>query len=380
MKILLIHQYYKTPQTGGAIRSYYIAKYLVSQGHEVSVITAYNEKEYSLKKEEGILVHYLPIYYTNHLSFFSRMHAFVRYVWQARKLLKKIDKPDINYVISTPLTTGLIAIYAKRKYGIPYIFEVGDLWPEAPIQLGVLKNSILKNLARKLEKRIYKQAREIIGLSPDIAKNIEKKTGKKAHVITNFADTTFFTPSDPRSDEFIIGYVGTIGLANHLEYLLQVAEVSATNPKIKFVIMGSGAQLEKIKKEARHKKLTNIEFVNPGDKQAAKNVIEQLSAMFISFKNVPVLATGSPNKFFDALAAGKLTIINFEGWIKELVEAHACGFYYPPDKPEEFLIKLQPYLDELHKLKNAQNNARALAEQFTLNKQLPTLLEVIKHV
>lgn len=380
MKILLIHQYYKTPQTGGAIRSYYIAKYLVSQGHDVSVITAYNEKEYSVKKEEGILVHYLPIYYTNHLSFFSRMHAFVRYVWQARKLLKKIDKPDINYVISTPLTTGLIAIYAKRKYGIPYIFEVGDLWPEAPIQLGVLKNSILKNLARKLEKRIYKQAHEIIGLSPDIAKNIEKKTGKKVHVITNFADTTFFTPSDPRTDDFIIGYVGTIGLANHLEYLLQIAQVSTANRKIKFVIMGSGAQLEKIKKEAELKKLTNIEFVNPGDKQAAKNVIEQLSAMFISFKNVPVLATGSPNKFFDALAAGKLTIINFEGWIKELVEDQECGFYYHPDKPDQFLHKLQPYLDDIHRLKEAQSNARALAEQFTLNKQLPTLLKVIKHV
>ena len=151
MRILIIHQYYKTPKTGGAIRSYHIARYLASQGHQIEIITAYNDSGYFKEVDGNVTVHHLPIYYSNHLSFWSRIKAFVKYVWLSCRFLKKIERPDLNYVISTPLTTGMIALYAKWRYKIPYVFEVGDLWPAAPIQLGVIKNGLIKNglLARK---------------------------------------------------------------------------------------------------------------------------------------------------------------------------------------------------------------------------------------
>lgn len=391
MKIVIIHQYYKTPEEGGAIRSYYIAKHLAALGHEVNVITAFNDKKYQVKKDDRVTIHYLPVYYTNHLSFLSRIHAFYRFVKKSIDLLKKLQPVDLNYVITTPLTTGLIAQYAKRKYGTPYIFEVGDLWPDAPVSLGVLKNGLLKKLAYKLEKSSYKNSCELVALSPDIKSAIEQKvSGRNVEVITNFADTAFFGPADKLEsllkkysveNKFVITYTGTVGMANHLEYMLDVAELAQKNKKnIRFLIAGSGARWEAVREKASKRELGNITFIDFLDKEGVKEILHVSDAVFISFKNSPVLATGSPNKFFDGLAAGKLIIINFKGWIGELVEKHKCGFSYPPESPQAFLDQVEPYINDSQLLHQAQASARQLAENFTPETQLNKLTRLIKKI
>ncbi|MEM7110393.1 MAG: glycosyltransferase family 4 protein, partial [Bacteroidota bacterium] len=228
MNIALIHQYFRTPEEGGGIRSYYIANYLTRLGHDVRVITAYNKRTYTVRSVNDFKVHYLPIYYANHLRFWSRIHAFWLFAYNAYRVLKTIGSIDLNYVISTPLTTGLVAILAKKRMGIRYIFEVGDLWPEAPVQLGVLKNPLLVSLAKKLEKRTYAHAQSIVALSTDIKQYIaEIETATNIEVITNMADTALFRPSTkPTNEKFTIGYLGTFGLANHLEYLVEAIKAA----------------------------------------------------------------------------------------------------------------------------------------------------------
>lgn len=380
MRILIIHQYYKTPKTGGAIRSYHIARHLAKHGHQVEVITAYNDSGYFKEIHDNVTVHRLPVYYSNHLTFYSRIKAFVKYVWLSCRFLKTIEKPDLNYVISTPLTTGIIALYAKWRYKVPYIFEVGDLWPAAPIQLGVIKNVLLKNLAYWLEKKVYNNAKSIIGLSPDITKYIAQKTSTPTAVVTNFSDTAFFTPTDskPITDKFRIGYFGTVGLANRLEYLLDAAEVCVNNNQIEFIVMGGGAQYERIVDEAGRRSLSNIIFKKAADKDDVKIEMAKVDAVYVSFANVDVLSTGSPNKFFDGLAAGKLIILNFGGWLKDEVEEAQCGFSYDPHNPKQFLKELTPFLNNMGLIKAAQTNARELAvDQFSLEKQLVKLQEAI---
>ena len=377
MNIVLIHQYFKTPEEGGGIRSYYIADYLTRLGHNVQVITAYNEPRYAVKPINGYQVHYLPIYYTNHLSFWSRIHAFWLFAYNAYRVLKKIGPVDLNYVISTPLTTGLIAILAKKRMGIPYIFEVGDLWPEAPIQLGVLRNLLLIRLAKKLEKSTYKHAQSIVALSTGIKQYIlELATGHQIEVITNMADTDFFQPSTkPAVEKFSIGYLGTFGLANHLEYLVDAIKAAPKN--VEFVLMGSGAQYHKIKHITEG--LPNLIWEEEGGKDKVKQVMERCNAIYISFHHAPVLPTGCPNKLFDGLAAGKLIITNFGGWVKELIESEGCGISYDPQTPEELFQKLSPFIENAHALEAAQNKSRKLAEQrFRPEIQLERLRDVIK--
>lgn len=384
MKILYIHQYFRTPEEGGCTRSYHLAKGLVENGHEVEFICAHNGP-YVCQNIDGIHVRYLPVAYRNEFGFVRRIYAFLKYVQLAIKESKKIKHIDLAYVMTTPLTTGLIALKLKKSRNIPFYFEVGDLWPEAPIQMGAIKNSILKSILYRFEKKCYFEAQRIVALSPAIRNYIEKVSPvTKVFVIPNIAHCSFYEPnisikSYNFDNPFRIGYIGTIGQANHLTYMVKLAAESMKKKlPIEFHIMGEGGEARNMKKYADRN--SNIRYHPFGSKSEVKVLLESLDAVYVSFKNIPILNTGSPNKFFDGLAAGKLIIINFDGWIKDVIESNKCGFSYSPNKPNQFFKKIQPYLNSSDLLRDAQRNSRRVAETF-YDKELlvKKLLKVINN-
>ena len=332
---------------------------------------------------DGVEVHYVPVFYSSEFNSFNRSRAFLGFLRQARKILIRLAPYDLAYVTSTPLTVGLLALYARQRFKIPYLFEVRDLWPEAPIQLGYISHPPVKRALRKLEQRIYSKAAGIVALSPGIAEGIgrslppknplEESQAPEIHMIPNMADCQLFKPV-PKNypfakifelhDTFVVSYFGSAGPSNHLEYLLKAAKASQKQQlSVKFLIAAAGSELEKIEQMATVMELRNVVFVSYGSKQQVKNWLAISDAVYTSYAPYPVLETNSPNKFFDGLAAGKLSIVNTTGWLKELVEEHRCGFYTNPEKPEDFVQQLQPFLDNLHQLKEYQQNARRLAEE-----------------
>ncbi|MEQ9424185.1 MAG: glycosyltransferase family 4 protein [Cyclobacteriaceae bacterium] len=369
MKILYIHQYFKTPEEGGSIRSYYLAKGLVDNGYEVEMITSHNGKKYEIKDVDGIRVHYLPVFYDNHLSFLSRIFAFIRFMKLAYEVGRKIKKVDLIYAMTTPLSVGYLALRLKKKLGVPYYFEVGDLWPEAPIQMGFINNRFLKSFLYGVEKRIYENADKIIALSSSIRNYIEKTApGKKVYVIPNMSDVEFFQPANSEKEhlgKFVISYFGAAGRANRLEYLLEAAKLCHGHlPQVHFKVMAYGSELTRIRHLAEQTGIQNLEFLPYSNKSGVKKLLDYSDAVYVSFADVDVLNTGSPNKFFDGLAAGKLMILNFEGWLKDIVESHKCGFTYNPQYPEDFIQKLESIVGDNHIIREYQNNARKIAEQF----------------
>lgn len=381
MKVLILHQHYKTPATGGAIRSYYLAKALADKGVTTIVITAHNEKVYKQEITDGIEVHYLPIAYDNRFGFFARSWSFLKYVRASVTLAHRFRDADYCYAISVPLTVGLAALWIKMRYKIPYIFEVGDLWPEAPVQLGFIKNIVFAQSLYALEKRIYKSAKSIVALSPSIQTAIEKKVpGKTVHLVPNMADCDFYKPEKKDAalevqfavqNKLVVSYIGALGIANGLDYFLEC--VNATRKAqlpVHFFLCGDGAELERLKGHAQSLGLTNLTFLDFRNRDGVKALLNITDAVFVCYKQVPVLETGSPNKFFDGLAAGKLIIINFGGWIKAEVEAAHCGFYCNPRQPTEFVKKLSAYLYEGGLLEHAQTAARNLAEEKYSRKKL----------
>lgn len=389
MHVLIIHQHFKTPQTGGAIRSYYLAKALVDAGHQATVITAHNApaREELL---EGIRVHYLSVAYDNRFTFYARGWSFMRFLWLAVRLAAKIGKVDLCYAISVPLTIGWAARWLRWRHGIPYVFEVGDLWPDAPIQMGFVKNYFLQQVLYQAERAAYREANAIVALSPAIRESIERRApGKRVHNIPNMADCDFYRPEKKNTTfeqkfgvagKFVVSYIGAVGLANGLDYFLECANaVRKANLPVHFLVCGDGALLDRLKNNA--KQLGLIDSVDAGrgawltfvpfvDRAGVKEVMNVTDAAFVCYKPVPILETGSPNKYFDALAAGKLTIINFGGWIRKDIEAQRCGFYCDPHRPGDFVQKLTPFLNDRHLLEQYQLLARALAENKYARRQL----------
>ena len=391
MKILYIHQYFRTPEEGGAIRSYYLAKGMVENGLEVEMITAHNKSDGATKHIDNIKVHYLPIYYDNNQNSWGRTVSFLKFMRAALKKAAEIKNVDLVYATSTPLTIGWIALRIKKRLGLPYIFEVRDLWPEAPFQLGFIKNPILKSFLKRLEHKVYKEARSIIALSPGIQSLIlEENPNLKVEVVPNMSDIDFFGKESKKGeleelfgvkDRFVISYFGAIGLSNHLEYMLAVANAcKKAHLPVEFLIIGQGSQVEHLKYLARQFELTNLRFLEFQNKYNLKRILNVTDAAYVSFASKPILETNSPNKFFDALASGKLIITNTKGWVKEICEKYKCGFYYDPHHPEQFVEKLKGFIDNQNQLNTYQNSARQVGENyFSRSEQVRKLLLMLEN-
>jgi len=389
LNILYIHQYFKIPSEGGAIRSYYIAKGMLERDHQVQMITSHNQKNYVKKDIEGITVHYLPVKYSNHFGFFRRIYAFLLFAHKAYYLGRKFDNIDLVYATSTPLTVVLTALRLKQKKQIPFVFEIRDLWPEAPIRLKELRNVLIKTLSRKLEIKAYRKASKIIALSPGIYEYVSNLVPDKSiYLCPNFSDCTFFEKTDRKNttllekhrigNAFVISYFGAIGKINALEYFLDLIKVTEDHKMdIRFFIIGDGAMLSRLRRLAVKRNLKTIEFLPHMDKFGLKEYLSISDAAYISFINNPVMKLNSPNKFFDALASGKMVITNTKGWIHDLVIKNECGFYADPENPEEIVSMIKPFLVE-SRLRQQQDNARKLAEKlFDKDERIKKLLHFI---
>jgi glycosyltransferase involved in cell wall biosynthesis len=374
VKVLILHHHFNTPQKGGAIRSYYLAKALVDRGVDTVVITTHNRDKELIENVEGIRVHYLPIAYDNKFGFYKRTLSFLQYIVRAVRVAAKHRDADLCYTISVPLTIGLASLWIKRKYNIPYIFEVGDLWPDAPIQLGFIKNRFLRKMLFLLEENIYDKAQSLVALSPAIESSIRKKiNGKNVFLIPNMSDTDFFLPEMKKSllenkfrvdQKFVVSYIGALGFANGLDYFLECANASMkAHLPIHFLLCGEGAMKEQLQRTAERLHLTNVSFVPFQNRDGVKELLNVTDAVFICYQPVPILESGSPNKYFDGLAAGKLIIINFDGWIRHEIEAEECGFAVNAKDPSTFASKITSYLEDNDRLKRSQERSRALAEK-----------------
>jgi glycosyltransferase involved in cell wall biosynthesis len=373
VKVLILHQHFNIPQKGGAIRSYYLAKALVERNIQPIVITGHNEKNYKQEDIEGIEVHYLPVEYHNRFGFWKRSLSFIRYNDGAIRLVGKMKDISVCYAISVPLTIGLAAWWIKVRHRIEYIFEVGDLWPEAPIQMEFVKSFLLKKSLYQLEKFVYEHATSIVALSPMIQAAIQKKVpGKTVHLLTNMADVEFYMPEMKVPNlvqkfsvegKFVVSYIGAIGLANGLDYFIECARASQRlGLPIHFLLCGEGALKEYIRRVAAQHHLSNFTLLPFENRDGVKEIMNVTDAAFICYKPIPVLETGSPNKYFDALAAGKLVIINFGGWIKDEIENRQCGIYVDSKHPTDFVSKIKFFIEDPEMLKRYQQASRVLAE------------------
>jgi glycosyltransferase involved in cell wall biosynthesis len=374
VKVLILHQHFNTPEKGGPLRSYYLAKALIAKGFEVSVITARQQALYSRETISGIDVHYLPIGYNNRFGFYKRGISFLRYALSAVRIAGKIKNISVCYAISVPLTVGQAALWIKKTYHIPFIFEVGDLWPDAPIQLGFIHNKVLQKSLFLLEKHIYRNAKRIVALSDPIAKAILAKTpGVDVTVIPNIADTDYYKP-EPKDDgsvrelgvegKYVVSYIGAVGFANGLDFFLECARASQKSElPVHFLLCGEGGAVDQLRNSATQLQLRNLSFVPFKNREGVRKVLNVTDATFISYRPFPILETGSPNKYFDGLAAGKLIIINFKGWIKDEIETEKCGFAVDTRYPHDFVNQLRRFLED-RKLENEyRGNARKLAER-----------------
>lgn len=377
MNILYIHQYFTTPQEPGGTRSYWISKELIKRGHHVTMITSTNKMNplECRKIIDGINVIYVKNDYDNYMSIPRKLYSFINFVRLAIKTAKQQKNVDIVFATSTPLTVGYIALHLKRAMGWPYVFEVRDLWPEFPIQVGAIRNKIAIKYLRKLEKNIYDNSEHIIALSPGMKDGIIKSgiSANKCTMIPNMSKPNEFYPREKSLEvmnkfginptKFNVIHFGSMGRANGLSYIIETAKYlkDIGDNIVNFIFLGDGATKPIIQSLTDKYELNSILFLGNHNMCVVSEIVNCCDASITSFLNLPILYTNSPNKLFDSLSAGKPIIVNSAGWTKDLVEQENCGFYVDPDSPKDFAEKLIKYRENKDLLKVWGENARRLS-------------------
>ena len=376
MKLLYIHQYFKTPEEPGGTRSYWISQELIKRGHRVVMITGSNKNhpDSAIEHVDGIEVHYIKNEYNNYMSALSRIKSFISFMFKAIGEGCRQKDVDLVFATSTPLTTGAVAIALKWLKGWKYVFEVSDLWPEALIQEGV-DNPVVMWALRLLEKMSYRKAEHVISLSPGMEEGVLKVgiSKSKSTMIPNMAKPDKFYPRSPSPEimakfdidihKFNIIHFGSMGASNGLGYIVNAAKVAQERgaDDLNFVFLGDGSTQPMLKDMVKGYGLRNVQFLGDHGMEVVSEIVNCCDASIVSFNNVPILATNSPNKLFDSLSAGKPVIVNSSGWTKDLVEKDNCGFFVDPDNPNDLVDKLLEVKDNKELLKQWGENSRRLS-------------------
>lgn len=380
MNVLILHQHFNRSDQGGPLRSYFLARALKDNGVQVSVISAHNQKEKLLTEVEGITLLLLPVPYSNHYGFGQRVLAYLRFALKAIRASQELQRPHLVYAMSTPLTVALAALWLRWVRGIPFYFEAGDVWPDAPIQLGFVRSPLLKWGLRKFEQVVYRSSLAIIALSPDQRSIVKARTRRTIHLIPNMADVDFFK-SVPKirameqafgvQGKFVITYAGAVSFANGLDFMILAAsECQKAQLPVRFFVCGDGNALERLKSMARNEKLTNLTFLPFRTREGVRELLAITDAVMICYRDAPILTTGCPNKYFDGLAAGKIIITNFAGWICREIKERGCGITVDIQNADSLAMTLKDLIKDPKKVESMKAASRLLAESDYSRDQL----------
>jgi glycosyltransferase involved in cell wall biosynthesis len=385
VRLLYFHQHFATPRGAAGTRSYEFARALIARGHQVTVVCGahalsgldlpYDDaRGWHRGEVDGIDVISLPLAYSNRDSLFRRGWTFLRFALRSVRLALTLEA-DLVFATSTPITAVIPGLAAKWLRGLPFVFEVRDLWPELPRALG-LRNPFLLGGMSLLEFLGYRSADACIGLSPGIVEGIRARADGRLPVamIPNGCDLGVFHPSRRAKltlpgvgpDDFVAGFTGAHGVANGLDALLEVAQELKRrgDTRVKLIFIGDGREKERLAARAAELGLTNCLFFPPVPKTELGAITASLDCGLMVLKDVPAFYRGtSPNKFFDYVAAGIPVLNNYPGWLAGLITEHRCGVVVPPGDPVAFADALQSLAADPAARRTLGAAARSLAEK-----------------
>ncbi|MGB7329062.1 MAG: glycosyltransferase family 4 protein [Rubripirellula sp.] len=366
MKILLIHQSFRTATEGGGTRHYELLQRMTEAGHKATVIASdfsYLDGARSDSKAvtttDGIEVRRVKMFRNIHRSFFHRLLGFVSFMisafiagWKAAK------DADVVMGTSPPLFQSVSAWAVAALRRKPFLLEIRDLWPDFAIEMNVLKNPVLIFLSRRLECFLYARATKILVNSPAFITYLTESRGinrSKVHLIPNGVDPTMFDPAAQGqsvrqqwdiADQFVVVYAGAIGPANDLPTLVEAARLLEPRADIRFVIIGDGKDRRKVTGLIAKQSLTNIQWQGVVGKSEMPNILAAADACVAILQDVSMFKTVYPNKVFDYMAAGRATILAIDGVIREVIDSCRGGVFVAPGNAQELSETIAALADQ----------------------------------
>ena len=367
-----------------------MARRLIDRGHVVTMVcgsygggvTGLSEPFVRGRRDglvDGINVIEFDLAYSNSDGFLKRSFLFLKFAFRSVGL-SLTAKYDVVFATTTPLTAGIPGVFSRWIRRKTFVFEVRDLWPELPKQMGVISNPLTLGMMSFLEWVSYRSAHRCIGLSPGIVAGIAKRGVREDRItmVPNGCDLKIFgdktkpwRPESVSKNDLMAIFTGTHGMANGLEAALEAAIVLKKRGRsdIKLVLVGQGKLKSGLQERVKNDVLDNVIFHPPVNKEKLAGLMADADLGMQLLANVPAFYFGtSPNKFFDYISAGLPVLNNYPGWLSGMIGEHQCGFSLPPEDPEAFADALEQAAGDRSELITMGDNSRKLAES-SFNRQ-----------
>lgn len=349
MHILLIHQAFAALDQPGGTRHIEFARYLAARGHRVTIIASPvsyltgGAAPAADGSVEGVRVLRAYTYNALHRSFVHRVLAFVSFMLSSFFLGLRVRQVDLVWGTSPPIFQGITAWLLARLKGVPFLFEVRDLWPDFAVAVGVLRNRALIGMSYWLERFLYRRADRVMVNSPGYSAHVRARGARQVELIPNGADAGMFDPSADGAafraahaigGRFAVLYAGAHGLSNDLGVVLQAANRLRGREQIVFVFVGDGKDKPLLQARAAEMDLPNVVWVPPVPKSGMPAALAAADACLAILKPLEWYKTTYPNKVFDYMAAGRPVVLAIDGVIREVIETAGCGVFAQPGDPD----------------------------------------------
>lgn len=393
MRILFLTDNFPPEVNAPATRTYEHCKEWVKNGANVTVITCapnfpegkvykgYKNKWIHRETIDGIKVIRVWTYITANEGFIKRVIDYLSFMISSF-IAGLTVKTDVIIATSPQFFTAVAGRWLsfwKRK---PWVMEIRDLWPESITAVGAAKRNFTIQFFEWLEKRMYKSASKIVVVTDSFARILIEKhqlDAEKIKVVKNGANLELYKPQAKNQklicdlgldNKFIIGYIGTHGMAHGLDFILHAAK-NSIDTSVHFLLIGAGAKRKELLELKNQLQLENVTMLESISKKEVVQYTSILDVGLVNLKRSKTFQSVIPSKIFELAAMHKPILLGVEGESAAIVEEYQVGYTFIPEDKKDFYAKIKA-------IKNVSFDYSRFLEDFNRTNLAKEMLDFIK--
>lgn len=404
LHILFFTENFPPEVNASATRVFERAKYWVSWGHEVTVLTCapnfpdgkvfegYRNAWYRTGQLHGIRVVRVKTFISRNQGVLFRILDFLSFMVVGFFAGLLQPRPDVIISTSPQFFAALGAWATAAVRRLPYIFELGDLWPASIAAVGAMRQGFALRTIERVELFLYRHAQAVVALTNSFKQDLTARGVDPGKIVVarNGVDLGLYSPRERDQalakelglqDKFVIGYLGTLGMAHALDNVLLAAERLRGDDRFRFLFVGSGASKEALQAQAEARALVNVVFVDRQEKSRMPAYWSLCDVALVHLKESPVFATVIPSKIFEAMGMGvPILLAAPRGEASEIVVEQGAGRWIAAERPEELANAVIELARDRQQLASLARAAHRAAAQFTRERQADEVLRAAQFV
>ena len=402
MNILFLSENFPPETNAAATRVFERACYWVRWGHQVTVITCapnfprgklfagYENRWRQVEDMAGIRVVRVKTFITRNEGVVLRTVDFLSFLFTGASSALFEKRPDVVVATSPQFFTAVAGWMVGAARGVPFIFELGDLWPASIVAVGAIHHSVALKWLERFELFLYRRSACVVALTQAFKENLTARgtSPDKIAVVVNGVDLFRYAPR-PRDEtlselwdlkgRLVVGYIGTHGMAHGLRNVLDTADRLRDEKNLRFILAGAGAERSALMAEARNRRLDNVVFVPPQPKDNMPAIWSLCDVALVHLRNADTFKGVIPSKMFEAMAMGlPIILATPEGEASRIVAEDRAGIWVPAEDPDALAQAVRRLMYDSEARRTLAAQSLAAAPKHTRENQARKMLAVLE--